>query len=492
MTMTKMNNDNYAKLTLMPLTAEKLALATGGEIHRINGGFGGEVTNVTTDSRTLPENGMFVAISGENFDGHNYIADVIKKGVRLILAERIPVIGDEAPGADIVIVENTVRALGKLASFYIDESRVKKIAVTGSVGKTTTKEMINSVLSYKYRTHKTEGNKNNEIGLPLTALSIPPETEYAIFECGMSGLGEIEYLSEIVKPEIGIITNIGSSHMEKLGSRENIAKAKLEIISGMNDGALLMINGDEPLLFESPQVKNRKKVITAALRNRNADYRAVNMRATADGTVFDLIYQGKVAANVEVPLLGTHNVYNALYAFAVGIESGMSVEAIRLGLMAYKGVSMRQRIFDIGGFTIIEDCYNASPESMRAGIDVLVMLAKNRGGRAAALLGDMKELGEHTLLMHEQLGIYAAKAGVKLLYTYGPLSENIARSAISNGVRAENVYVNLNSNDSAVTGEMILGSIKPGDVLLVKASRSVAAEAVIKYIENKLEKEEQH
>ncbi len=470
------------------MDAELVCRVTGGELYRVNGGYGERVEDVTTDSRIQLNGGMFAAIAGEVFDGHNYIADVIAKGERLILCERVPELPESLPGADLVVVPDTVEALGKLAAHYIYESRIRTVAVTGSVGKTTTKEFIASVLSQKYCTHKTAGNKNNEIGLPLTALAIAPDMEYAVFECGMSGLGEIEYLSNIVRPDVAVITNIGSSHLEKLGSRENIAKAKLEIVSGMSKNGLLIINGDEKLLTDSEVVASYPRVVTAALYNRRADYRAVNIRTVGDGTLFDLIYKGRVATNVELPLIGTHNVYDALYAFAVGIESGMTEDTIRLGLSRYRGVAMRQRVYDVGNFTVIEDCYNASPESMRAAIDVLVTMAKNKGARPMALLGDMKELGSGTHLLHEQIGAYAAKAGVKQLYTYGQLAEGIAKSAILNGIRAENVYVNLDCTAPAVTGDMILSSVGNGDILLVKASRSVAAEAVIEYVKNKIEK----
>ncbi len=479
-------NKNYIELTLMPLDAASLCKITGGKHIKINGGYGERIQYVTTDSRVVLESGMFVAINGENFDGNLYIEDAVRKGKRLVLCERVGTYPADMPGADLVLVPNTVEALGKLGKHYVYESRVRTVAVTGSVGKTTTKEFIHAVLSQKYRAQKTDGNKNNAIGLPETALVIAPDTEYAVFECGMSERGEIEHLSKIVCPDIGVITNIGSSHLENLGTRENIAKAKLELLAGMSEDAPLIINADEPLLTESEEVKGHGRVITAALRNRTADYRAVNLRTSPSGMMFDLIYDNRVAANIEIPVFGAHNVYDALFAFAVGIESGMTEADIRLGLMSYKGAAMRQSIYCLGSLTVIEDCYNASPESMRASIDVLASMAKTKGTRATALLGDMKELGEHSAFMHQQIGAYAAKAGVTVLYTYGQLAENIAEAAITNGIRAENVYVNLDSTAPAVTGDMILSSMKEGDVLLVKASRSVAAEKVIEYLRKKL------
>ncbi len=479
-------NDNGIRL-FRSVNACYVADVTGGVVCPVRGGFGGSVDTLTTDSRTMSDGALFVAIAGEKFDGHDYISGAVLNGARIILAERMP--EDEFNiGIDIVIVESTVRALGALGGAFIRESGAKTVAVTGSVGKTTTKEYIAACLSSRYRVHKTEGNRNNEIGLPLTALSIGEGTEYAVFECGMSALGEIEYLSNIVKPRVGVITNIGTSHMETLGSRENIAKAKLELVSGMGgkDGdGVLIINADEPLLYTVRETLPVGSVVTAALHNRSADYRAVNLRRVGTGTVFDLIYNGRVATNIEIPALGVHNVYDALYAFAVGIICGMSEAEIRGGLRGFRGAAMRQKIYEQNGITIIEDCYNASPESMRAGIDVLVSLAKEKGGRPAALLGDMRELGEYSRLLHDQLGVYAARAGVKILFTYGTLAESIAVSAVGNGIRAENVYVNLDCRDPAKTGDMILGALRPGDVLLVKASRAVAAEAVLEYMKKK-------
>lgn len=475
--------ENSALLSVCPLSAELIANITGGFVIPVNGGFGGESKVFTKDSREVSEGCIFVAIRGEKYDAHNFIAQAVAGGARIIIAERCPAADTLPCGADIVIVADTVSAMGALAAYFIKKSGVKTIAVTGSVGKTTTKELIATVLSERYKTHKTEGNKNNEIGLPLMALSIPSDAEYGVFEVGMSAPGEIGALSRIVKPSISVITNIGTSHMERLGSRENIAKAKLEVLWGMSEGGILIINADEPLLTHADVTP--AKAVTVSLYSRSADYRAVNIRQIGSSMVFDLIYNDKVCTNVEIPILGTHNVSDALYAFAIGIIEGMTEEEIRRGLKKFRGVSMRQRIYDLAGITIIEDCYNASPESMRAGIDVLCSMAKEKGGRPAALLGDMRELGEYSRLLHEQLGIYAARAGVKLLFTYGPLAENIAHSAITNGIRAENVYVNLDYTDPASTGEMILSALRPGDVLLVKASRAVAAEKVIEYIKGR-------
>ncbi|MCD7776508.1 MAG: UDP-N-acetylmuramoyl-tripeptide--D-alanyl-D-alanine ligase, partial [Firmicutes bacterium] len=240
-------NENYAKLYLTSLDAEDIAKATWGELHKQNGGWGRRESVLTTDSRIKEEHGIFAAITGERVDGHLFIADELRRGVRIIIAEHMPEYGegDEDAAsipADFIIVNNTVSALLRLGCMFIEKSGVKRIAVTGSVGKTTTKEFIYSVLSQRRKTHKTSGNKNTAIGTSLTALEIECDAEYAVFECGMSGFGEISEMSRTICPHIGVITNIGTAHMEMLGSRENIAKAKLEMLDGMNPDSVLIIN----------------------------------------------------------------------------------------------------------------------------------------------------------------------------------------------------------------------------------------------------------
>ena len=390
----------------------------------------------------------------------------------------ISIAADGVETESTLIVEDTVASLGALASEYRTHTHAKIAAVTGSVGKTTTKEFIYAVASASFRAHKTQGNYNSTIGLPLTIFGIGPEDEVAVLEMGMSALGEIEAMSKIARPDIAVVTNIGTSHLAFLGTRENICRAKMEIRLGMPEDGILLLNADEPLLAaEAERLPKRPRLMS--VYNHMGDFRAVNIRQKVDGIVYDLIYDGKAVTNVEIPALGKHNVYNSLAAYAVGTVLGMTDDSIRRGLKLFVGADMRQKVYDVGGITVIDDCYNASPESMRAAIDVLVSMAGKKNARPAALLGDMLELGEYSRLMHDQIGQYAAQAGVQKLFCFGMTADIVAEAAIKKGIRAENVFVCLDTRDAQGMADMILGALEPGDILLVKASRAVAAERVI-------------
>lgn len=445
-----------------------------------------EVTSVCTNSTAVEEGSLFCAIKGERVDGADFIADAVKGGAVCALCENVP---DSAANCGVpfcaIIVDDVIKALGAFAGWYRDKSNATFVAVTGSVGKTTTKELIAAVASMKFKTHKTRGNLNNELGLPLTLLDLAPDDEISVIELGMSAIGEIEYLSGIVKPDIAIVTNIGTSHLATLGTRENICRAKLEICAGLRENGTLIINADEPLLFEKvPGLKWNVRMMS--VHNRAGDYRALNIRSGDDRVIFDMIYDNRAITNIEIPVLGRHNVYNALSAYAVGTLIGMTDEFIRRGLLSFVSTEMRQRIYNIGELTIIDDCYNASPESMHAALDVLSSYAAKQKKRPLALLGDMLELGEYSRLMHDQLGTYAANVKVAKLFCYGRMSDVVAEAAIKKGVRADNVFVCLDTRDPQAMADMILGVINPGDVLLVKASRAIHAEKVIACIKNKL------
>jgi len=477
------------ELKIRKFTPSELAEIVGGKIEMIGAGAQDLAGMVSINSKDIGSNMIFVAIRGERFDGHEFMSEAYHNGAICIFADKIDdTFRNSGFNCTVILVDDTIKAMGKFAHYYKKLSKVKTVAVTGSVGKTTTKEFIYAVAGEKFKTRKTEGNYNNEIGLPLTLFSIEPDDEIAVVEMGMSGLGEIEYMSKIAEPDIAVITNIGTSHMEKLGSRENICRAKMEIASGLSKSGVLLLNADEPLLFskrESVKEGDEAELKFMSLYNRAGDFRALNIRHTGSGIVYDLIYENKAVTSIEIPALGQHNVYNSLTAYSVGVLLGMSDEQIRRGLKQFKGAEMRQRIYDLNGITIIDDSYNASPESMRAGIEVLISMAAQKNTRAAALLGDMKELGEYSRLMHDQLGQFAAQKKVELLFLYGLMADVIAEAAIKKGIRAENVYVNLNSKDPQTTADMINGALKPGDILLVKASRSVGAEKVIECMKKK-------
>lgn len=473
-----------AEWKIRSYTSEEIAQITGGIL--VPGTAGScPVTGICTDSREVVPGMLFCAIAGERTDGHLYIDTACGAGAACVLAQRA---AENCP-VDTVVVPDTVRAIGDLAGYYRDQSSIRVIAITGSVGKTTTKEFIAAVASAGYRTHKTEGNHNNDLGLSMTLFTLSPEDQVSVLEMGMSNAGEIARLSELAKPDVAVITNIGTSHMESLGSRENICRAKLEIVTGMREGGILLYNGDEPLLVDGASAAF-SSLRSFSVDGRDGHYRAVNIRQTGDGMLYDLISDDKVLTNVRIPTLGRHNVYNSLAAYAVGDLLGLDEDTIRRGLLAFHGADRRQKIYEIGDITVIDDCYNASPESMRAALDVLTAVAASKGQRATALLGDMLELGEYSRLMHDQVGQYAAEKRVSHLFCYGKMADVVAEAAIKHGIRADNVCVSLDTKDPATMADMILSAIQPGDVLLVKASRGVAAENVIECLKSHFERQE--
>ena len=465
------------ELKIKNLTAEEIAKVCRAELIKIGSPASEIVERISHDSREGGDKTLFCAIVGEKYDGHDFIADAVSAGSQVVLLSSLP---ENTDGLDFyaIRVEDTVKALGTLAAYYKDFSDATFVAVTGSVGKTTTKEFISAVASASFKTHKTKGNYNNEIGLPLTLFDLSPDDKVSVIEMGMSARGEIEYMSKLVRPDIAVITNIGTSHLAALGTRENICAAKLEIVSGLKKDGSLMLNADEPLLFATRgHVEPEPEFVS--VYNRFGDYRAVNIRYLENGIMYDLIYNNKAVTNVEIPALGRHNVYNSLIAYAVGVKLGMTDDMIRRGLLTFVSTDKRQNIYDVGGITVIDDCYNASPESMRAAIDVLTSIASRRSVKPCALLGDMLELGEYSRLMHDQLGQYAAQMKVQKLYCYGAMADIVAEAAIKKGVRADNVYVSLDSDNPTEMAKMINSSMQSGDVLLVKASRAVSAERVI-------------
>ena len=469
------------KLGLGRLTADKVASICGGTLYTVACENKVLFETVCTDSREADNTSMFVAIKGERVDGHSYISNVVKAGCRCVIAERVPL---DVKGVAIILVKDSVRAIREIAEYVKSQVEIKTVAVTGSVGKTTTKEFISAVLDRKFNLYKTEGNFNSTIGMPMSMLELNQHHNAAVFEMGMSGLGEIEYMSEAAQPDVAVITNIGSSHLEMLGSRENICRAKMEIATGLKEGGTLFLNGDEPLL--QGHESDRYNVLYFGMKNEECDYFASNIRNTESGIVFDMRTPSAQYKNVEINLAGSHNVYNAMVAFSVGLKMEMSEESIREGLLSYKAAKMRQNIYNVGGITVIEDCYNASPESMTAAINVLDDTAKLKGGRMIALLGDMRELGTTTATLHAGVGSYLAQKHADYLFTYGELSsENLANGAVNGGMSEKQIFRSPKTDAEAV-GKKLLSVLKDGDVLLVKASRGIAAENVLNYVKAQL------
>lgn len=451
------------------LTAADIAEMTGGTIVNPDSR---PIRHITTDSRDVPGSALFVAIRGDRFDGNDYVASAFEKGAVCALAECAP----ENSSGCVIVVADTRIALGQLAKAYKEKISPLTVAVTGSVGKTTTKEFIFAVLSEKYRTLKTCGNYNNEIGLPMTLLGLSPENDAVVLEMGMSASGEIAYLSQIAVPKIAVITNIGSSHIGLLGSREAIRDAKLEIRKGFTRDGILILNGDEPLL------SGIDGAIYVAIGNKNSDCRIENIVEGENGTAFDLVVRGDRYESITIPTIGEHNVLNAAYAWEVGMAAGLGEFEIRRGLMKFRNAGSRQNIYNSNGRTIMDDCYNASPESMEASLKVLGSMAKRKGCRSVAVLGDMRELGDYTREAHQRVGAAVAAYDIDILITFGEAAAEIARRAVSFGMNAENVYVFRDISDADALGRALVKITRVSDIVLFKASRALALERAIAYI----------
>lgn len=458
-------------------SAQDIMNITGGSL---TGNLSVPVTQLSSDSRDENKGGLFVAIKGEHFDGHDFIGEAIKNGASCYLSShRGPVISDAAA----FYVEDTVIALGALANAHRRRIDPVVVAVTGSVGKTTTKQFIYSVLCEKYNTHKTEGNFNNEIGMPLTLLQLKKEHNAAVLEFGMSGRGEISRLSRIAEPDIAVITNIGVSHIEYLGSRENIRDAKMEITDGLKKNGKLFFNGDEPLLAG---VRDALYVgFEDAQKKRQSDISIDQPFSDISGSTFDLTAFGEKIREIKIPVIGLHNIYNAAVAAGVGLTLGMNTDEIRRGLLKFKNTGMRQNIYKSATMTVIEDCYNAGPESMASSLSVLSSIAKQNGGRSVAVLGDMLELGEWSEKQHLVTGRLAAEKKIDLLFTLGVRAQLIAQGAKKAGMNSGSVYSFDDASDIRLLVETLKNLLRDGDNILYKASRAIRMERVADAVNGK-------
>jgi UDP-N-acetylmuramoyl-tripeptide--D-alanyl-D-alanine ligase len=424
------------------------------------------ITGITTDSRKLQYGEMFVALKGENFDGHDYAETAVKNGAVIVLSH-------QKLGADIpyLLVENTLTALHKIAKHYKNKFKIPFVAITGSSGKTTTKDMIASVLSEKYNVLKTEGNFNNAIGLPLTLFKLEKSHEIAVIEMGMNSLGEIEVLADIVRPEVGVITNVGTAHIEKLINREGILKAKTEMFTYFNTENTAVINGDNDML----QNLHGKpyKIIKYGLDSQN-DCRAFNIiEKGEEGISFDVVYQGKTEC-YQVYLPGIHNVYNALSAISIAKMYGLSKNEIDKGLKNFKPSKMRMEVFKgIMNTKIINDVYNANPDSMQAAINVLASLETS--GRRVCILGDMFELGKYAKDGHRMVGKYAIEHNVDVILAVGKMAKEIIKGASMVG--ANQFLYSFDSVSEVI--DHLNELIKANDIILIKGSRGMYMESIV-------------
>lgn len=451
---------------MIRLGISEIIEATGGKL--LQGDCGATVSDISTDSRKVGPDSIFIAIKGERFDGNDFIDDAFRNGAAAVLTERE---AEGYPGRTVIRVSDTLKAFHELASYYRCKFEIPFVGITGSVGKTSTKEMVACALGARFNVLKNEGNFNNEIGVPLTIFRLEPEHEAAVIEMGMSGFGEIRALTGIVRPKVGIITNIGLSHIEKLGSRQNILRAKLELLEGLQPDGLLILNSDDVMLSG---VKDLLEVRTVSYGlEENADYQAYNIRSRGEkGIDFNIKLDG-IEYDVHVPVPGVHNVYNALAALAAGHELRIPAEKLISGIAGYCPGKMRLNIIRSGGLTIINDAYNASPQSVKAAIDVLNEIEAER---RIAVLGDMLELGTWSTSAHKETGMYAAGSSTDMIITVGEAAAYIAEGAVEAGFPRSGTAV-LSNNEEAV--RCLKDMIREGDAVLVKGSRGMMMEEIV-------------
>ncbi len=459
------------------LTVAQIAKACDGFFENCDGNT--VVADVVTDSRKICEASAFVALRGEKFDGHNFVCQAQSAGAVCCIVDKD---FDNKENLAVIVCENTHKALRDIAAYYRSCFPVPSVAITGSVGKTSTKDMISCVLENKFKVLKTEGNFNNEIGLPLTAFRMEKTDEIAVFEMGMSAFGEISRLTRIAAPETAIITNIGFSHIEHLGSQEGILKAKLEILEGMptsGDGTLIL-NGDDPLLWKTVG-SVPFETLTYGIENRECDIIANNVKKMSDGTTFDVKVDGEIY-HIRINAPGVHHVYNALAAILAGIKYDMTMSEIAEGIASFRPQGLRQNIEVLENYVIIKDCYNASPTSMKSGLEVLSVTRPkdtDKEFRRVAVLGDMLELGDYSDEAHKTVGGYTCDYDIGCLIAVGPHAEFVANGAIEKGFNSSEIYI---FHDNNAAKAHIMEVLKPNDVVLFKASRGMRLEEIAEFV----------
>ena len=453
-----------------PMTIRELLEATEG---RLLGPFQDQeavVTSVDTDSRSVRPGGLFVPLVGERFDGHDFVEKALYGGAAGCLTVREP--ARYLPERFYIQVEDTQQALGNLARYYRKKFPIPYIAVTGSVGKTTTKEMVAAVLGERFKVLKTEGNFNNEIGLPLTLFRLDSSHEICVLEMGMNHFGEIEYLSQLVEPDVAIITNIGDAHIENLGSYENILKAKCEVFKFMNKDGLAILNGDD-LMLQGLRDRLEQEIIFYGTDN-GLRYQALEVETRGERGVHCVIQTPKETFSLEIPALGRHMVYAALAATVVAERYGIAGEQIAAGIQRYVPTKMRMNVINLGGLTVLDDAYNANPQSMRAALEVL---AQSDGAYKVAILGDMFELGALGPTLHHGIGECVGRLGIDCLVAVGELAWDIYTAAKDSNI--PDVF-HFPTKEEAKT--ILPSLIRQGAVILVKASRGMEFEDLVREI----------
>ena len=445
---------------MKPFTLEEIAAACGGTYVGSQAEKKTVITSVERDSRQIKNGSLFLAIRGERVDGHDYILKCYDSGAVCAICEKAP-----ETDKPYILVPSTLEAVKKIGKAYREKFDIPIVGVSGSVGKTSTKEMLYAVLSQKFKTHKTQGNLNNELGVPLTLLSMPEDAQAAVIEMGISDFGEMTRLSEMVQPTVCVLTIIGSCHLENLGDRDGVLKAKTEMFCHAREGAAYILNGDDDKLSSIKSVGNTTSIFFGLGEGNR--YHAENIQNNGEGGVgCTLCFDGK-RIDVTIPAIGSYMVSNALAAVAAGNLLGLNEDQLKKGVEAYKTVGSRANVINTGKIRIIDDCYNANPTSVKASLDTLM----NFDGRKIAILGDMKELGANELALHFDTGAYAKELGIDVVIAVGPLAKELAKGADGKW------FATL-----AEAKKALPNVIQEGDTVLVKASHSMQFENITAFL----------
>ena len=427
-----------------------------------------EIAAISTDTRTLGKNDVFFALQGPRFNGHDFIAEASQKGARHFVVSDAEKIHKKGKTADnFILVKDVLQAYGDLAKFFRRKFRIPAIAVTGSSGKTTVKEMIAHILSSKFSVLKNRGTENNLIGVPKTLLHLEPSHEILVLEMGTNQPGEIDRLSSMIGPQIGILTQIGYSHLEKLKSIEGVREEKLGLLRHLERGGTLVLNGEDPMLKDLKSGVHR--MVRVGFEKEGNDFFADNVWCQETGSSFRL--NGKEL--FEIPLLGRHNILNSLLAIGAGVLMGVDVEVIRQSLKEFKPISGRFHLKNIEGIFFIDDSYNSNPTSFRVALETLKSF--KIPGQKGVVFGDMLELGEKGEELHREIGAFFAELLFDFVIAVGPLSHLAMEEAVKNGFNASKVHL---AKDSVEAGNICRGLVSPGDKVLVKGSRGMKMEKV--------------
>ncbi|MBU5590796.1 UDP-N-acetylmuramoyl-tripeptide--D-alanyl-D-alanine ligase [Clostridium sp. MSJ-4] len=454
---------------MIGLTFDDVLKSTKGSVYIHKG----EVffNKINSDTRNIECQSIFIALKGNNFNGNHFVEEALSKGASLCIVDEVTFDKEDIiknhDNFAIIKVQDCRRALLDMAKYKRENMNIKVIGITGSTGKTTTKDMVAASLGDKFKVFKTKGNFNNEIGLPLMILEMDSAYEIAVLELGMNNLNEIHNLAEVAKPDIALITNIGISHIENLKTKDNILKAKMEITDFFNKDNTLIINADDPMLSH---IHNEGyDIIKTSILNDNSDFKAEEIVLKEDSSEFSLIYKKTSLGKIILPVPGIHNIQNALLAISCAYLMGVDKEKIAKGLNNLEISSMRLDVIKGKSLDIINDCYNASPDSMKAAIDVQCNL---NASRKVAILGTMKELGDYAYEAHKQIGDYARIRDIDVIVAVGDFS-----NAIAEGYGNEGCVFLFKDTEEALNN--IDKIIKKGDLVLVKASRSMKFELII-------------